>query len=334
MGVMMEKSAVEEGILSLTVDVIIPVYKPDHRFKYLLERIIKQSVKPNRIYLLQTIEDDPEKQTEELRKSEEDIKSLVQELNDSSCLIQCVPIDKSDFDHGGTRNYGAHLSDADIILFMTQDAVPEDKDLIRNLLESFRNPQVAAAYGRQLPRKNAGTIEKYTRTFNYPEEGTIKSKEDLPRLGIKTYFCSNVCSAYRKEVYEELGGFVTKTIFNEDMIMAAAIIQAGYFIAYAAEAKVVHSHEYTYIQQFKRNFDLAVSQQQYKEVFSSVKSESEGIKLVKQTAQYLADEKKYILIPDLIFQSGFKYLGYLAGKNYERIPKSIIKKLSMNPHYW
>ena len=330
----MEKFVSEEGTPNLEVDVIIPVYKPDQKFKHLLERLIKQSVKPNIIYLLQTIEDDPAEQSEELKESEKDIITLAQSLSDSSCSIRCIPINKSEFDHGGTRNYGAHLSDADIIMFMTQDAVPDNKDLVKHLLEPFSNPQVAAAYGRQLPRKNAGTIEKYTRTFNYPEKSSIKSKEDLPKLGIKTYFCSNVCSAYRKNAYDNLGGFVTKTIFNEDMIMASAIIQAGYSIAYAADAMVVHSHEYTYIQQFKRNFDLAVSQQQYKEIFSSVKSESEGIELVKQTAKYLADKKQYLLIPDLIFQSGFKYLGYLAGKNYERIPKDIIKKLSMNPQYW
>lgn len=330
----MEKFVSEEGSCTLAVDVIIPVYKPDQKLKHLLERLIKQSVKPDTIYLLQTVEDDPAKQSDELSKSEDDILFLAQTLSDSSCLIKCIPINKSEFDHGGTRNYGAHLSDAEIIVFMTQDAVPENKDLIKHLLDPFHDPQVAATYGRQLPRKNAGVIEKYTRTFNYPEESSIKSKEDLPKLGIKTYFCSNVCSAYRKSVYDDLGGFVTKTIFNEDMIMASTIIQAGYSIAYAADAKVVHSHEYTYIQQFKRNFDLAVSQQQYKEIFSSVKSESEGIKLVKQTAKYLADENQYLLIPDLIFQSGFKYLGYLAGKNYEKIPKNIIKKLSMNPHYW
>lgn len=323
-----------EGSLDLTVDVIIPVYKPDQKLNHLLERLVKQTIKPNTIYLLQTIEDDPTKQSEEVKKSEEDIVTLAQRLSDLSCPIKCISINKSEFDHGGTRNYGAHLSDADIIMFMTQDAVPDNKDLIKHLIEPFHNPQVAATYGRQLPRKNAGTIESYTRTYNYPEVSSVKSIDDLQKLGIKTYFCSNVCSAYRKSVYDDLGGFVTKTIFNEDMIIASAIMQAGYLIAYAADAKVVHSHEYTYVQQFKRNFDLAVSQQQYKEIFSSVKSESEGIKLVKQTAKYLADEKKYILIPDLIFQSGFKYLGYLVGKNYERLPKNIIKKLSMNPQYW
>lgn len=67
---------------------------------------------------------------------------------------------------------------------------------------------------------------------------------------------------YRRDIYLKMGGFVTKTIFNEDMIMAANMVQAGYQIAYAAEAKVVHAHKYTYWQQLTRNFDMAVLQRQ------------------------------------------------------------------------
>ena len=147
------------------------------------------------------------------------------------------------------------------MLFMTQDAVPAQDTLVEKLCASFESHErVAAAYGRQLPGEQSGVIERYTREFNYPPESSVKEKADLDRLGIKTFFCSNVCAMYRRDIYEKLGGFVTRTIFNEDMIFAAGLIQAGYRIAYAAEAEVVHSHKYTYWQQLTRNFDLAVSQ--------------------------------------------------------------------------
>jgi rhamnosyltransferase len=118
------------------------------------------------------------------------------------------------------------------------------------------------------------------------------------------------------------------------MIMAAAMIRADYRIAYVAEAKVVHSHRYTYRQQFTRNFDLGVSHRQYHEVFAGVKSESEGMKLVKNTMKYLVEKKKFLLIPDLIINSGFKYLGYQAGSRYDMLPMWLIRKLSMNRAYW
>lgn len=93
---------------------------------------------------------------------------------------------------------------------------------------------VGVSYARQLPASDCDFIERYTRRFNYPEESRIKGKEDIPELGIKTFFCSNVCAAYRRDVYEALGGFSRRTIFNEDMILAGRMVQAGYKVAYAA----------------------------------------------------------------------------------------------------
>lgn len=314
-----------------TVDVIIPVYKPDNKFTQLIERLVKQSKRPDRILILHTVEENSDSPR---FKEEKETMEWAKSKGTDACKVEVFDIKKSEFDHGGTRNYGASLSTAAIMLFMTQDAVPADTQLIQSILNNFQNPKVAAVYGRQMATAKSGIIEQYTRTFNYPEESCIKTKEDLPRLGIKTFFCSNVCAAYRKEVYDSLGGFVKKTIFNEDMIMAAGIINAGYAIAYSAESRVYHSHNYTYLQQFKRNFDLAVSQKQYQSCFFGVKSESEGIKLVKQTMKYLIDQKQYLLIPDLILQSGFKYLGYRVGLIYERLPKDLIRRFSMNPGYW
>ena len=81
---------------------------------------------------------------------------------------------------------------------------------------------VAVAYARQLPREDCGIIERYTRQFNYPDEGCVKSREDIPRLGIKTFFCSDVCAAYRRDLFEQLGGFESPVIFNEDMFFRGA----------------------------------------------------------------------------------------------------------------
>lgn len=316
-----------------TVDVIIPVYKPDSKFTQLIERLLKQYKRPERILILHTVEDNKDS-SGPMDEKEKRIMDWAVNQSSDECKVDIFDINKSQFDHGGTRNYGASLSGADIMLFMTQDAVPADTRLIQSISDNFKNPKVAAAYARQLATTKSGVIEQFTRKFNYPEESYVKTRDDLPKLGIKTYFCSNVCAAYRKTVYDSLGGFVKKTIFNEDMIMAAQIINAGYAIAYSAESRVYHSHSYTYIQQFKRNFDLAVSQKQYARYFSGVKSESEGMKLVKQTLKYLIDQKQYLLIPDLILQSGFKYLGYIAGLNYERLPMDLVRRFSMNPSYW
>lgn len=303
------------------VDVIIPVYRPDEKLERLIGKLKEQTVTPEHIFFMQTKVDENE---------DKKVRALLEQC-DNGVITE---IEKKDFDHGGTRNQGASLSTADYMLFMTQDAVPVKTDLIEQLLRAMENPEVGVAYGRQLPNDEVGIVECYTREFNYPKESRLKAKEDLEQLGIKTYFCSNVCALYRKSVYEEMGGFVLHTIFNEDMIMASKIIQAGYKIAYVAEAEVIHAHKYTYREQFSRNFDMAVSQQQYRDVFEGIKSESEGIRLVKKTMKYLISKGKWYLIPDLVLQSGFKYLGYRKGKNYEKLSQKKILKYSMNKTYW
>jgi rhamnosyltransferase len=174
----------------------------------------------------------------------------------------------------------------------------------------------------------------FTRSFNYPEQSSIKSQADMDRLGIKTYFCSNVCAAYRKELYLSLGGFIKRTIFNEDMIFAGKIIKSGMKIAYCADARVIHSHNYSNIQQLRRNFDLAVSQKDNQDIFFGIKSEGEGKKLVLQTAKHCLKIGKPWLIVELVFKSGFKYIGYKLGLAYDVLPMWLVRKLTMNKEYW
>lgn len=300
-----------------TIDVIIPTYRPGKEFRLLLERLKQQSVPVRRVVIINT-----EKKFWDSRWEQE------------FPFTEVHHIKKEEFDHGGTRRKAAELTDAEIMVFMTQDALPADRDLIRNLTAPLKEPETAAAYARQLPNASCSLVERYTRSFNYPDKSSVKSREDLPVYGIKTFFCSNVCAAYRKDVYESLGGFAEHTIFNEDMIYASAVIQHGYRIAYAADAKVIHSHNYTCMQQFRRNFDLGVSQAEYPEVFQTASSESEGIRLVKKTFRYLCMNGRRRLIPGFVLQSGFKYAGYLAGKNYRRMPARMVRWCSMNKDYW
>lgn len=153
---------------------------------------------------------------------------------------------------------------ADFMIFMTQDALPADEYLVEHLLKPLEaDEKVGAAYARQLPKQDCRFIECYTRSFNYPSVSFVKWEKDTGIYGIKTYFCSNVCAAYNKEIYKEVGGFVDRAIFNEDMIYAGNIAKKGYGIAYQADACVYHSHNYSCSQQFHRNFDLGVSQAEH-----------------------------------------------------------------------
>lgn len=307
----------EKGAMKKKVDVIIPVYKPDERFAKLMTRLQRQSYPIHRIILMNT--------EEEYWKPQ-----YIEDMPN----VEVHHLTKAEFDHGGTRKAAAAMSKADIFVCMTQDAVPYDTKLVEHLVSCFEFEGVKAAYARQLPAYDCGTMERYTREFNYPDRSFVKSSSDLEKMGIKTYFCSNVCAAYEKSAYDELGGFISRAIFNEDMIYAAKVIQAGYKIAYCAEACVIHSHNYNCRQQFHRNFDLGVSQAENPEVFAEVPSEGEGMKLVRQSAGYAWSLRRPDLLVSLFLQSGFKYMGYFLGKHYQKLPKSIVLRCTMNREYW
>ncbi len=315
------------------IDVIIPVYKPDKKLEQLLEKLVIQTISPRQIILLNT-ECVPDYSTPHMKERVETLFNKLKIKNAAKIDIRIVTIKKDEFDHGGTRAYGSTLSDAEFLLYMTQDAVPKDNKLIEYLLEPFESPDLAIAYGKQEANTHASMLEQYTRIYNYPDKDCIKTREDKEIYGIKTYFCSNVCALYKKAIYDELGGFVKKTIFNEDMIFAAAAIEAGYSIAYASKAKVIHSHSYTLMEQLRRNFDLGVSQKEYHKVFANISSEKEGIKFVKQTVSYFYNQKRYLELFEFVMESGFKYIGYFLGKKYTYLPKSLCKWFSMNKSYW
>lgn len=305
-----------------TVDVIIPVYKPDRGFITLVEKLETQTVPVNRIIIMNT----EQKYLDRLLYGTT--------LERTYHNITVKHLSKREFDHGHTRNQGVKLSQADVFLMMTQDAIPADEYLVERLLAGLQGERTAVAYARQLPGRDSREIERYTRQFNYPEQSRIKTKADLPELGIKTFFCSNVCAAYKREVFDALGGFVNRAIFNEDMLYAAKAVNADYGIAYVAEAGVYHSHNYTCRQQFHRNFDLGVSQADHPEVFAAYPSESEGIRLMKNTAAHLKEKGMKNQIPYLILQSGFKYAGYLCGKRYRRLPRRLVAAMTANKEYW
>lgn len=303
---------------NIKVDVIIPTYHPGREFSALLDRLMKQTMPVHRIIVMNTEEAFWKKESEEKYP-----------------VLEVHHLKKTDFDHGRTRAQAAEMSEADVMIFMTQDAMPADKELVKRLVCALtQDDKIAAAYARQLPNADCSFVERYTRSFNYPETSVVKTKDDLPVYGIKTFFCSNVCAAYRRDIYLEMGGFVKRAIFNEDMIYAGRLIQEGYGIAYAADAKVIHSHNYSCMQQFHRNFDLGVSQAEHPEIFEGVPSEGEGVKLVKKTISYLFRKGKIWLIPGVVLQSGCKYAGYLAGKKYRKLPRKMILWCTMNREYW
>lgn len=244
-------------------------------------------------------------------------------------------ISTSEFNHGGTRNLAVEMykSEYDIVIFLTQDAIPQE-GFIENILSVFNDPKVACAYGRQLPHTDATAISRHARYFNYGEKDYIASIDDISKKGIKTVFSSNSFAAYRVSAFIELGGFPKNTILSEDMYFAAKAVLAGYKIAYTAKSEVRHSHNYSITEEFRRYFDIGVfhaDEPWIRDKFGG--AGGEGKRFILSEFSYLF-KNDISSIPKSVICNFSKFMGYKLGQQYKKIPHRFISRLSMHKRYW
>lgn len=247
--------------------------------------------------------------------------------------VHCI--ERKDFNHGGTRQLAIELlDDIDIAVFLTQDAMLVQPDSIANIVASFDDPKVGMAYGRQLPRQEAGAIEAHGRVFNYPDESRYQSDVDIPRLGLKAAFTSNSFAAYRVSALREVGGFPTNVIVSEDMHVAARMILAGWKVHYNAKAIVEHSHGYSPWQEFQRYFDVGAFHAREHWVMGRFGAPNgEGLRFVLSEWRFLGVRRLY-LYPSSVLRTALKLLGYRMGLLESKWPLGFKRAVSMQKAFW
>ncbi len=160
-------------------------------------------------------------------------------------------IDQRDFDHGDTRNLGAQLTDGDFIVYLVQDAYPERRDWLYTLVNKLKDPQVAGAFSRIVPRLTAGPLVKRGVQGDLcfdPNPVTrqivdAEAYQQMDPLARRIFINFNdVASCIRREVWRRLP--FPRVQFGEDLLWARGALEAGYKVVYAPDAPVVHSHEY------------------------------------------------------------------------------------------
>lgn len=247
-----------------------------------------------------------------------------------------LPLGSAKFNHGGTRQWGLEQTKADIVIYLTDDAFPADDSAFHNLCAALNAaPDGGMAFGRQLPSDCATLFARHHRDFNYPDISRSARRADIGALGMKAFFASDSFAAYRREALRAVGGFPTDTIFGEDAHVAARMILGGYAVIYAADARVVHSHNYNLPQEFRRYFDAGVFHARnpwLKQTFGG--PSSEGMRFVRSELCYLRGNGTARLIPRALLATALKYMGYRAGTCEAFIPVGLKRKLSMYRGYW
>jgi len=247
-----------------------------------------------------------------------------------------ITIPKSEFDHGATRSKAALSASGDIVIFLTQDALPVSNDTLEKLVDMLNSDKnIAVAYGKQIPYSNATLFGKHLRYFNYKDKSYVKSLQDKEKFGIKTAFCSDSFAAYKKDAIKSVNFFKEGTIVGEDMHIVARLLLNGYHKAYCTKAAVYHSHNYTIIEDFKRYFDTGVFHVCEPWLIKEFgKAEGEGKRFIKSELTFLIKNRAYTKLPEFVIRNGMKLLGYKLGKKYKKLPLALTKKLSMHKSWW
>ncbi len=299
------------------ITLIIPTHNASIHWQALLESIRGQSLKPQQVIVIDSASSD----------------STVREARNAGFTL--LEIDSKDFDHGGTRQFAAeHAPNADILIYLTQDAILYGADAFKHLVAAFQNPSIGAAYGRQLPRATAKPIEAHARLFNYPTISAVRSWDTRSNLGFKSIFFSNSFGAYRREALMSVGGFSSGVIFGEDTLVVARLHRAGWKTAYVAEALVQHSHPYLIREEFRRYFDIGVLHAREPWLLEQFGSATgEGRRFVLSELRYLLKHGP-LRIPSALIRTIAKYVGYKAGRHEHKMGPRLKYHLGLNKAFW
>jgi rhamnosyltransferase len=248
------------------------------------------------------------------------------------CKVELI--DRSTFDHGGTRNKAAHMTSGDVVVFMTQDALPIDEHFLANLVAPILAGTASASYARQIAYADAFPPEKLARAHNYPDRSHVLSADDIEARGLKAFFFSNVASAVRRTDFEAVGGFPDRTVMNEDMLLCSKLLRSGQRVAYCADAVVYHSHNYRLSQQFKRNFDIGAFVSQHGPQLGDVRTGMSGLRFAVDQIQALCRDGHWYWVPRTVADLGARFLAFRIGINERIVPIKLKRRISMHSFFW
>ncbi|MCI7736947.1 MAG: glycosyltransferase [Clostridiales bacterium] len=284
----------------MRVSLIIPTCNGAAGIARLLAAIQAQTVPPQEILVIDSASEDGTAQ-----------------LAASVQGVRVCSIERGEFDHGGTRDRALREARGDVVLFMTQDALPVNDRLVEQLLAPFADPRVAAVGARQIARPDARPFERAVRAHSYPAKSRVVTAADIPSLGVRAFLISNVCAAYRREAALAVGGFDRPVLTNEDMLMAEKLLHAGHALAYCGEAAVLHSHRLSLRAQFRRNLLIGRTMKRYEARFEHVRELGEGVALFQDVALQLLGEGQIGECCCFMADCAVRLLGNRAGRLIE-----------------
>lgn len=279
----------------MTVDIICPLYNAK---KYIrnLQKSLEMQKDVNILsirYIVTNTED-----------------GIENELKKLKCKFRIIG--KEEFSHSLIREEEAFKSEADLVVFITQDVKIEKDNWLFELIKPIEENEADATYSRQIC-KDKTSIEYYTRQKNYPDISKLKTKNDIKDLGMNAFFFSDASSCIKRDVFVKLNGYDNKNFpTNEDMYIAYKLLNNGYRIKYVAESEVIHSHKFTLRQTFNRY--KAYGEFLKMEPELNIKSTKAGSSLAKFIMKEALKDRNFSVILKFFPDMCSRYIGMKVGK--------------------
>ena len=155
-----------------------------------------------------------------------------------------IQIQPHEYNPSRVMNHGMRLAISEFGIYLNADATPQGPNWLRPLVTALQDPKTAAVFGRQIPRPDCQAVYAcdYDRCFGPNRES---AKWD--------HFFSMVSSGIRKDIWRQRG-FLEKLQYAEDDEYTRWAKENGYKVVYCPDSVVMHSHNYTPSQAYKRSF--------------------------------------------------------------------------------
>jgi rhamnosyltransferase len=299
-----------------TVSIVLPTYQGERYLRETLPAIRAQSYNGT---------------VEIIGLDNESTDQSVALLKQYGATLQTIP--RKAFSHGYARNLGVRLAKGDVIIFLSQDALPVGTDWLAQLVEGATQTGVGAVYTRQLARPDATPFERYFHLTLYPaESATYQLDPNSKTPALEQIFFSNVCSAAWREICLA-HPFDETLIMSEDQAFARAVLQSGYQTRYLAEVCVIHSHHYDLPTLFRRNFDSAYSLRTITQDNWGGQA-GRGLSYIKGEAAYVIQQKRFGWLAFLPIYEAVRIMGRVLGRYAHRLPSRWRTLFSLHRGYW
>jgi rhamnosyltransferase len=251
----------------------------------------------------------------------------------SNYPINLIEMPPQSFSHGGTRNLAAAKAKGEILIFLSQDAVPENENWLSNLTRDFNDKEVAGVYGRQVPNEDSSPLEIFFLDYTYPDSKIVKDSVNPDDCTLKDIFFSNVNSAIRKSDWSK-NRFNENLIMSEDQEWAKRMLLEARKIVYEPEAVVYHCHHYTIKEIIKRNFDSGLSLRGIVNAPIRRKINCEMDYLKSGLSYMLKNIRNRFYLLTFFFFEALRAVGFFMGSYSRFLPLAIKKTISQNKIYW